>query len=261
MSRRYARLRVSLRSSFLLLALAVAGCTSASISPATSAQPVNAARPNQVIVYDFAVSNSEVTQNQSVFQRVYRAATMNAEQQQASDLETGHEVAKDLSTTLVKRLTDLGFNAQAMQRGTSVPNGALVIDGRFVNVDEGNRLRRLVIGFGAGASKLDTQVKIYQFANGTPAQLLDFSTHAESGKMPGAALTMGAGAAAQGGATAAMGAANLGLAGAKTYGSTMGYLADSTAKQVVAYFSQYAANQGWITQDQAQSVKYDQSGQ
>jgi uncharacterized protein DUF4410 len=261
MSRKHVRLRAALHGSLLMLALLVAGCTSASISPATSAQPVNAARPAQVIVYDFAVSGSEVTQNQSVFQRFYRAAAMNAEQEQASELQTGHAVAKDLSTALVKQLTDLGFNAQEVQRGTSVPDGALVIDGQFVNVDEGNRLRRLVIGFGTGASKLDTQVKIYQFANGTPAQLLDFSTHAESGKMPGAALTMGAGAAAQGGATAAMGAANLGLAGAKTYGSTMGYLADSTAKQVVAYFSQYAANQGWITQDQAQSVKYDQSAQ
>lgn len=55
-----------------------------------------------------------------------------------------------------------------------------------------------------------------------------------------------------------MGAASVGMAGAKTYSSSMGNLADSTAKQVVAYFSQYAANQGWITQDQAQSVKYDQ---
>lgn len=211
-----------------------------------------------MVVYDFAVSGSEVTQNQSVVQRLYRATAMNAEQQQESQLQTGHEVAKDLSNALVKRLTDLGFNAQEVQRGTPVADGALVIDGQFVNVDEGNRLRRLVIGLGAGASKLDTEVKIYQFANGTPAQLLDFTTHAESGKMPGAALTMGAGAAAQGGATAAMGAASVGMAGAKTYSSSMGNLADSTAKQVVAYFSQYAANQGWITQDQVQSVKYDQ---
>ena len=74
--------------------------------------------------------------------------------------------------------------------------------------------------------------------------------------------TIGAGAAAHGGATVAMGAADVGMAGAKkTYSSTMGYLADSTAKQIVVYFSQYAANQEWITQDQAQSVRYDQSGQ
>jgi Domain of unknown function (DUF4410) len=127
-----------------------------------------------------------------------------------------------------------------------------IVDGQFHDIDEGNRLRRLVIGFGAGTSKLDTQVQIYQYNAGTPDQLLNFTTHAESGKMPGAAVTMGAGAAAQGGVTLAAGAASMGVAGAKTYRSSMGFLADSTAKQIVAYFSQYAAKQGWISHDQAE---------
>jgi hypothetical protein len=245
----------------LLVALIIAGCGPASINPGTETQPVSTGRPTAIVVYDFAVSSAEVTQNQAIFQRALRAVTMNSDEQQASELQTGHETAKDLSDTLVKQLTDLGFNAQVAQRGTPAPNGALLIDGQFVNIDEGNRLRRLVIGFGAGASKLDTQVKVYQVAGGTTAQLLDFTTHAESGKMPGAAFTMGAGAAAQGGVTAATGAATMGLAGAKTYRSATGYLAGSTAKQIVAYFSQYAANQGWISADQVQKVKYDQSAQ
>jgi Domain of unknown function (DUF4410) len=239
----------------------MAGCSPASITPGASARPVYAGKPSQIMVYDFAVSSAEITQNQSIVQRAYRAVSMNAEQQQASQLQTGHEAAKDLSDMLVKQLTDLGFTAQQAQRGTPVPSGALVIDGQFHDVDEGNRLRRLVIGFGAGASKLDTQVEIYQYSGDTPAQLLNFTTHAESGKMPGAAVTMGAGAAAQGGVTLAAGAATMGMSGAKVYRSAMGFLADSTAKQIVAYFSQYAANQGWITQDQAQKVKYDENAQ
>jgi hypothetical protein len=174
----------------------------------------------------------------------------------ASD-QIGHETAQDLSDALVKKLTALGFNAEQLPRGTPAPDGALVVDGKFLNVDEGNRLRRLVIGFGAGASKLDTDVNVYQVSNGAPTQLLDFTTHAESSKMPGAAVTMGAGAAAQGGATVAAGAASAGIAGVKTYRSTVGFLADSTAKQIVAYFSQYAAGQGWISQDQAQKVKLE----
>jgi Domain of unknown function (DUF4410) len=241
----------------LLVALMVGGCAPASVSPRTTGAPVNTSRPAQIVVYQFAVSPSEVTQNQSVFQRAYRALSMNAEQQQQSQLEIGHETAKDLSDALVEKLTALGFNAEQLPRGTPAPDGALVIDGKFLNVDEGNRLRRLVIGFGAGASKLDTDVNVYQVSNGAPRQLLDFTTHAESGKMPGAAVTMGAGAAAQGGATVAAGAASAGLAGVKTYRSTMGFLADSTSKQIVAYFSQYAAGQGWITQDQAQKVKLE----
>jgi hypothetical protein len=245
----------------VVIVVSIAGCTPASITPGTSARPVYAGKPSEIIVYDFAVSSAEVTQNQSIIQRAYRAVSMNAEQQQASQLQTGHEAAKDLSDMLVRQLTDLGFTAQQAQRGTPVPAGALVIDGQFHDVDEGNRLRRLVIGFGAGASKLDTQVEIYQYSGNSPTQLLNFTTHAESGKMPGAAVTMGAGAAAQGGVTLAAGAATMGVSGAKVYRSATGFLADSTAKQIVAYFSQYAANQGWITQDQAQKVKYDENAQ
>ena len=59
----------------------------------------------------------------------------------------------------------------------------------------------------------------------------------------------------QGGATAGMAAANVGLGGAKTYTSQVGYLSDKTANQVVAYLSQYFAQQGWISPDQAQKVK------
>jgi len=247
----------AISGSLLLIAAMVGGCATANVSQGTTAAPVSTNRPSQIIVYEFAVSASEVTQNQSILQRAYRAVAMDTDQQAASQLQTGHDAAKDLSDELVRKLTELGFNAQQMPRGTSAPDGALIIDGQFQNVDEGNRLRRLVIGFGAGASKLDTEVNVNQVANGATTQLLDFKTHAESGKMPGAAMTMGVGAAAQGGAAIGAGAATATLGGVRTYASTMGYLADSTAKQIVAYFSQYAANQGWITQEQAQKVRLD----
>jgi hypothetical protein len=242
---------------YLVLALIIAGCAPASVNPGTVAAPVSTRRPDQIVVYDFAVDSAEVTENQSIFQRAYRAVSMNADQQK-SELKVAHQAAKVLSDSMARKFKDLGFNVEHLPRGTPAPDGAVVVDGQFVNVDEGNRLRRLVIGFGAGASKLDTQVNISQASNGVPRQLLDFTTHAESSKMPGAAFTMGAGAAAQGGATVGMAAAGAGIAGVKTHRSTVDFLADSTAKQIVAYFSQYASAQGWITQGQAPKASLDQ---
>ncbi len=241
----------------LIVAAFAAGCSGAAIQEGTTSAPVSATRPTQIVVYNFAVSGAEVTQNQGPLQRLYRSATQDTEQQQAGQIDTGHETAGQLSDELVSKLTDLGFDVRQMDRGKSPPDGALVIDGQFLTINVANTARRLLIGFGAGAATLDTQVSVGQMASGKASSLLDFSTHADSGKMPGAAVTMGAGAAAQGGATIAMGAASAGMAGGKTYTSTMGYLADSTAKQIVAYFSQYAANQGWISQDQAQKAKID----
>jgi len=237
-------------ASFVFLLI---GCAAATITPQEPATTTGAIqRPDKIVVYDFSVSAEEVTENQGILQKAYRAVAQKDEEQQDADkLETGREAAHTLSEDLVKQLRELGFNAENLPRGTPAGGNALIIDGQFLSADEGNRARRLVIGFGAGASKLETQVTVSQVsAAGVANQVLSFKTHADSGKIPGAAVTMGAGAAAQGAsaATAVTGAA-------KAYGSMLSTLADKTAKQITAYLSQYFATQGWISSDQAQKVK------
>jgi Domain of unknown function (DUF4410) len=58
----------------------------------------------------------------------------------------------------------------------------------------------LVIGFGAGQSKLETQIRVLAPVGGTWQTVTEFTTHSDSGDMPGAA--------AQGAVTAEMAAAN-----------------------------------------------------
>jgi hypothetical protein len=236
-------------------------CNLASVKPQVMNTSVAPVQPTMIVVYDFATTSAAVTLNQGILQRAYRSATMSDEEEHSSEAKTATDTAADLSDDLVHRLSELGFTVQKIARGTPPPDGSIAVDGEFQTIDEGNRARRLLIGFGAGASKLDTQVSIYQVTGGKPNQLMIFTTHAESAKTPGAAVTMGAGAAAQGGATVAMGAAGAGMAGVKTYRSAMGNLADQTAKQITAYFSQYAANQRWIPEDKVQKAEVDQAPQ
>jgi hypothetical protein len=232
------------------------GCGAATITPQENAVPnATVQRPDKIVVYDFSVSAEDVTQNQGPLQRVFRAATENSEQQDADRLAAGREAAQNLSADLVKRLQELGFNAENLPRGTPPGGNTMTINGQFLSADEGNRARRLIIGFGAGASKLDTQVTVSQVSStGMVNQLLSFTTHADSGKMPGAAVTMGAGAAAQGASAATM-AAGAATGAAKTYGSMLSTLSNNTSKQITAYLSQYFLAQGWISPDQAQKVK------
>jgi hypothetical protein len=260
-SKRYFAARCVRAAGLICLVIAAGACNLASVKPQATTASVSAVPPSMIVVYDFATTSAAVTLNQGILQRAYRSATMSDQEEQASESKTAVETAEDLSDDLVQRLGTLGFTARKIARGTPPPDGALAVDGEFVTIDEGNRARRLIIGFGAGASKLDTQVSIYEVAGGRPNQLMIFTTHAESNKMPGAAVTMGAGAAAQGGATVAMGAASAGMAGVKTYRSAMGNLADQTAKQITAYFSQYAANQRWIPEDKVQKAEVDQAPQ
>ncbi|MGO9603530.1 MAG: DUF4410 domain-containing protein [Candidatus Binataceae bacterium] len=244
--------RASILACLALGIFVLSGCAKATITPEqTAAAPVGVQqRPDKIVVYDFQVSADEVTENQGPLQRAYDAATKDEEQETEARLATGREAAHDLSGDLVKQLQALGFDAEVQPRGTPVSGNVLIIDGQFVTADEGNRARRMIIGFGAGASKLETQVRVSQTsAGGAATQLLSFRTQSDSGKMPGAAVTMGAGAAAQG-ATAAS-AVTAATSAGKVYTSMLSTLADKTSKQITAYLSQYFATQGWLSSDQA----------
>ncbi|HEX4211039.1 MAG TPA: DUF4410 domain-containing protein, partial [Candidatus Binataceae bacterium] len=130
----------------------------------------------------------------------------------------------------------------------------LIVDGQFTAINQGNKLRRMVIGLGAGQSTLDTKVQVYQMFAGNAQQIMNFDTHADSGSMPGAALTAPAGAAVGGAAAAASLGANLAAGAGKNYTSGMGFLAKKTADQAIAYMSQYFGVQAWIPQSMVKSA-------
>jgi hypothetical protein len=241
------------------LALVLSSCAKATITPGQSAAPVGVTqKPERIVVYDFQVSADDVTENEGPLQKAYHAVSgTDAQKQEADRLATGREAAGALSQDLVKQLQALGFDAEVLPRGAAVGANVMTIDGRFLAADEGNRARRMIIGFGAGASKLQTQVSIARTSpDGAPTQLFSFQTYSDSGRMPGAALTMGAGAAAQG-ATAASAVTAVSSAG-KIYTSMLSTLADKTAQQITAYLSQYFASNGWIPQDKMQKAALEQ---
>lgn len=232
------------RPVYLLLTAIIAGCASASVAPQSQSAPVTGGRPSAIYVYPFAATAQDVTLNQGFFQRTYQNLTdANTDQNQVQIAEA---TAQTLAANIVQELQTKGYNAVQVARGTPITgNNVLIVDGAFVNINEGNRLRRMVIGLGSGQATLDTKVQVYQVANGNTTQILDFTTHSDSGSMPGAALTAPAGAAAGGAVAAASLAANLAGGAAKTYTSSTGYLAKQTADQSVNYMSQYFAQQGW----------------
>lgn len=238
----------ALSRAYLVLAIVLAGCASASVTSQGTGAPVSNDRPTTAYVYSFAVSAADVTLNQGLFQRTY--ANISGENPEQSQLETAESTAQALQAAIVQELQGLGFTATPIARGTQVyGRNVLIVDGEFTDINEGNRLRRMVIGLGVGQSSLDTSVQVYQMAHGATRQILDFTTHADSGEMPGAALTAPAGAAAGGAAAAASLGANLAAGAGKSYTSGMGFMAKRSADKAVAHMSEYFAAQGWIPQN------------
>lgn len=241
------------RVAALLAVLAFGGCAQTTVRPQQEAIGTGYPRPGRVLVFDLAVTPAEVTANQSIVAQAIDSAQGTNQTEQA--IEIGHQVANAFAQDLVDGIRKLGLNAERADRGTPIYDTDVLVLGRFIDVNEGNRLQRLVIGFGMGASTLDAEVYVYQQLRSGRRQLLQFAVHADSGKMPGAAVTMGAGAAAQGGVTAGMAAANVGVSGIKGYRSQIDELASRSAGKATAFISDFAGGQGWILPEQVESTK------
>ncbi|WP_331584014.1 DUF4410 domain-containing protein [Candidatus Binatus sp.] len=171
-------------------------------------------------------------------------------------VEIGRDAAAALSERTVARLDKMGLQATriASDNDTSLSGNFLLVTGRLVDVDEGNRLTRVAVGLGAGESRLATEIHVFRVVNGEKAEVLAFTTRANSGKMPGLAASMGFGELVLGPITAITAIEDAASSGQKIYSSQIEYLANETSDQVARYLSQYAAQEDWISRRKAKSV-------
>jgi hypothetical protein len=64
-----------------------------------------------------------------------------------------------------------------------------LVRGAFVQLDGGNRLRRALIGFGSGATRLRVFVWVSDLSHGSSGPFCALDASAHSSKKPGAVLT------------------------------------------------------------------------
>ena len=152
--------------------------------------------PRRIFVPDLALLANDVKLDEGVRARLMRE--MSPEPIDAQRLAAGREAAGHVTQEIVARLGGFGLPAERVGRpvpGLPVPN--VVVEGHVLSVDQGNRTRRSVIGFGAGQSQVVVEVQVYYRDGRGPPRLIDqFESAAESPRTPGAAVTMGAGGAA-----------------------------------------------------------------
>jgi Domain of unknown function (DUF4410) len=193
-------------------------------------------KPTAIVVYNFAATPEEVELNKSALNRVRMRVTG-----EGSDEKTklAHKVVNDFSESLIKDLQKSGIPVSRGVAGELPPDHSLAVQGDFLLIDEGNRTRRMAIGLGAGASKVMAHVECYLKQPEKNVMVSEFNATSESSRKPGAAETMGAGAAPEV-ATAVSGATELKQGAA---GDT-----DRMAKVVAKEIAKTFTAQGWIEQ-------------
>lgn len=137
--------------------LLLAGCTGAKLDHVAQA-PVHAPTPPATLFVDVALT-PEVGSDAGAY-----------------------KVAMALQADLVKRYRKAGLLAYPAADTPRLP-GAAILHVRISRADPGNRVERLIVGFGAGRSTLRTDASLDVTGEASPA--LSFSSSANSGRKPG----------------------------------------------------------------------------
>lgn len=155
-----------------------------------------------------------------------------------------HALASDLVEQLSKHIAP----AEILPEDKSLPKGNYwLIRGVFDRVNQGSRLLRMGVGFGAGGTKLETRITMDDLSRATPSTFLSLLSTGGSGMAPGAwAAFTPAGAFFVPGAVANAGGASLG-----------GLSIDRkrTAREITATLSEYCFQQGLITEHRTRRPK------
>ena len=88
----------------------------------------------------------------------------------------------ELQRMMIERFPEI---APTMEAPAALPHSGLLVTGEFTRVNQGSRALRMGIGFGAGGTKVETVVRLYDLAVSTTEPAATFKTTGGSNAEPG----------------------------------------------------------------------------
>ena len=147
-----------------LAVLALTSCSSVSVEKMRHAIPPQEGpkkSPDEILVRPFKVTNE--------------ALRVDRESKELEEFKT--ELCDRLARQTAERLKKHVAPARVVGEGETLPQGNVwLVTGEFQRVNQGSRALRSIVGFGAGGTKMDTVVRIYDLSQGEPREFLNFET-------------------------------------------------------------------------------------
>jgi uncharacterized protein DUF4410 len=225
----------------MLSLIMVVGCAKTKVTDRHELVTGQITRPGQIWVYNFAATPDEIPDNSAITKHYSVKTATQTKEQLATDQKLGAEIA----TELVNQIHSMGMPAGFGNKDTIPQVNDLVIRGYLISFVKGDATKRVLVGFGSGASDLKAAVEGFQMTDNGLRKLGYGSEDASGGKSPGADLGVI-------GLIATKNPAGLIIGGAANiYGEESGksnvtgrakQFADSIAKQLKERFQE----QGWI---------------
>jgi hypothetical protein len=235
-----ARIRARFAAASVLAFVVVVGlgCASAGVTTTDKVADSSVVQPGVVLVYDFAVMPGDVVVD------TFGSEFESEGKELSKDEKEAYATANVLSEKLVAYLQERGIPGERANSATRPPLNAILIKGQFVTIDAGSRIKRMVIGFGAGSSELRAMVQVYQATQQGLRRLASAEAEASGSKMPGMAVPVVGGAAAGSVATSAV--ISGGMAIARETKGAMAPDAGRMAKKIAERAEDFYKRQGWL---------------
>jgi len=225
----------------LLVIAAITGCASSTITSRQEYHGGKVARPDHIIVYDFAATPADVSADSAVAGQYSEHATP----QTAEQIAAGRKVGAEIAQVLVEDIRGMGLPAEQASSQTAPQIGDLVIKGSLLSIDEGSAAKRVAIGFGSGASQLKVAVEGFLMTAHGLRKLGSGTADSSGSKSPGAALGV-VGAVATANPAGLIISTGMKVYGEKSGSSTIEGRAKDMAKEIADKLQVKFEEQGWI---------------
>jgi hypothetical protein len=192
MTMRVRGVSISFAAVLVSIVAALSGCGSATVSAERQVGDAPTGPPSVVYVTDFELDASNVHAQRGVLPPA-PPPPLGLPRLPGAPVEPAvraRQVVELMSESLLKDLAAKGATVRQLAKGEPLPGSGWLVRGVFTNVDEGNQFRRAVLGFGADQTDLQVLVAVDDLTQGTPKPIYEVDTKADSGKLPGAAITL-----------------------------------------------------------------------
>ena len=197
--------------------------------------------PNLILVQDFVATPADVPDDSALAGKHSQPSKPPTPEQVQAARQLGVDIARELAADI----DAMGLRSESVRIGTTPPVGDLFIRGYLVSVEAGSEAKRLVVGFGDGASELKTVVEGFQMTPQGLRKLGGGTVEAGGSKSPGAVLGV-AGVIATHNPAGLIVSTGMKVYGEKSGSSKLEGRAKATAKEIAEKLRPRFQQQGWI---------------
>lgn len=180
----------------LLQLMMVAGCLSAVSTLSAAADSAAFAVPAPIVyVSDFDLDVANMTPDSGPGQRVRRLRGLLPSGpgplgKDKNPQDHARDVVNEMADALTADLKKGGVDARRIAPGQPLPATGWQVRGVFLSVDDGNRLRRAMVGFGAGQNDIQVAVSCDSLGTADLPPLYQAVEEADSKGKPGAVIKL-----------------------------------------------------------------------